>query len=536
MEQERQSTRQKLVRLAGGRQMAWILALALVARVGVNVANVGPNPSRMFKPDSLEYERYARNLTTHHVYTLDSEAPYTSDSFRPPLYVFLLVSVYGLVGHIPQLIVLLQALLGVATTYLIYDLGRLGISSKVGRWAACTFAVAPAPVLYSGFILSETLFTFLMVWSVRSFVAYLTAAGSHPSGEPTELGGLPRMGASGLLLGLATLTRAISQFYIALPICLLLAFRGRGQWRAVAALVGGFAVVVLPWVARNHAVVGSAHISAAGQYNLFYCHAASVHRYLRGGDLESARASLAARVEERLGGETSPRAIARAQVRVALHEIAAHPIAVARLGLLWVGRMLLDAGNGLLYFAEFYEDGAPAGASLWTMVWGELRLTLASLAAVWSGHGAMVGLAIAGFCAGYVVVLVASYGLAALGCAGLIRGQRRLVGVLLMLTVVYLAALPGPLGELRFRVPFVPYLALLMGVGVEGALAWLRSPATAPLQPNRTTSPDSRLSMAAAVMRADQRPSRAAASWGCWPLSTHWAKWSMARSHPLSTM
>jgi len=464
-----------LARRVGGRSVLRILALALVVRVVVNVANVGANPDRMFKPDSLEYERYARNLLTHHVYTLDREAPHEADSFRPPLYVFLLAAVYGLVGHVPQLIVLLQTLLAVATTYLVYDLGRLALTPKLGRWAACVFAVAPAPVLYSGFILSETLFTFLMVWSARSLAAYLWGGGGD-LGDSASVAGYPRagdlaqVGVSGALLGLATLTRAISQFYIALPIALVLWLRGRGAWRAAAVLAGGFAMVVLPWVARNHAAVGAVHISAAGQYNLFYCHAASVHRYVRGGDLESARASLASEVRERLGGEASARAVARAQVRVALGEIAAHPLVVARLGVLWVGRLLFDVGNGLLYFAEFYEDGAPAEASLWSLLWGELRLTLASLAAVWRGHGLLVSLVIAGFCAGYVVVLAGSYKLAVLGCVDLVRGEGRGAAVLLAATVVYLAVLPGPLGELRFRVPFVPYLALLVAAGVEGVL------------------------------------------------------------------
>lgn len=455
----RGSTREAVIRLLGGRQVAWILALALVSRLGVNVANVGLNPDRMFKPDSLEYERYARNLIAHRVYTLDAEPPYTPDSFRPPLYIVLLAALYGLVGHIPQLVVLLQTLLGVATTYLIYDLGRLALSPKLGRWAACIFAVAPAPVLYSGFILSETLFTFLMVWSVRSLVGYLVGADRR------------QLAASGVLLGLATLTRVISQFYIVLPIALLLWLRGRRAWGAVVVLVGGFAVVVLPWVARNQAVVGSAHISAAGQYNLFYCHAATVRRYLRGGDLEGARASLSRQVDERLGGETSPGAIARAQGRVALGEIATHPFAVARLSVLWVGRMLFDVGNGLLYFAEYYEDGAPADASLLTMIEGELRLTFAALAAVWNGHGLLVSLVIIGFCGGYAAILAGAYGLAALGCAHLVRGEGRAVGVLLGLTVIYLAVLPGPLGELRFRVPFVPYLAVLMAVGGEWVVA-----------------------------------------------------------------
>ena len=56
------------------------------------------------------------------------------------------------------------------------------------------------------------------------------------------------------------------------------------------------------------------------------------------------------------------------------------------------------------------------------------------------------------------------------------------------------------------------------------------------LHQNRTTSPLSRLSMAAAVIRVDHSPSAAPASSGCRPLRMHSAKWSIAASQPLSTM
>ena len=260
-----------LVRSFGGRRVAWVLALALVVRVAINLANVAPNPGRMFKPDSLEYERYAQNLVEHHTYSMAASLPHAPDSFRPPLYAFLLAFTYWLFGHVPQGMVLLQTVLGVATTYLVYDLGRLTMSPRLGLWSAAVFAVAPAPVLYSGFILSETLFSFLLAWSVRALVGFLSK------------GDVRQAGASGVLLGLATLTRAIAQFYVVIPIAWLLLFARGGRWRGVSALVGGFAIALLPWMVRNYATVGSAHISTAGQYNLFYCHAASVHRYLHGG-------------------------------------------------------------------------------------------------------------------------------------------------------------------------------------------------------------------------------------------------------------
>lgn len=166
-------------------------------------------------------------------------------------------------------------------------------------------------------------------------------------------------------------------------------------------------------------------------------------------------------MEERLAGETSEKAVGRVQVRVALGEIAGHPVAFAELSVLWLGRMLLDVGNGLLYFSEFYEASALTRASWLDLAGGEIQTTLDALEAVWHSHARWVGVVIVGFCGVYLVALVALYALAGIGAWRWIVGDGKMVGLLLVLTVLYLAVLPGPLGELRFRVPFMPYLVLL---------------------------------------------------------------------------
>lgn len=474
----RESLWARVIQRLGGRQIAWILGMALVFRVVLNLANVGVEPSRMFKPDSHQYERYAHNLLAHGSYSLAEAAPYTPDSFRPPLYAFLLALIYGVFGQAPHLIVLLQILLGVVTTWLVYDLGCRALTPCLARSAAVLFAVAPASVLYTGFILSETLFTLLLLCSVRSLVGFL---GNHD---------LRLAGVSGLFLGLATLTRAIAQFYVVIPLLVILLCGGRNRWRGQAVLVAGLALVLVPWMARNHVATGSKSISSAGQYNLFYFHAASVERYLHGGSLDEARAILTDRIDTRQ--MTDERDLASAQVGVALRTIVTQPVTFARLSVLWLGRLLFDVGNGLLYFAVPYEWSAGARESLWQLARGEMGVTWDALCDVWQTHTAWVGVVIFALCATYLAALCGAYGLAMIGAWRWLAGNGRLVGLLVVLTVVYLAVLPGPLGELRFRVPFMPFLALLTVAGAQDLLTRIRtsrasswvSPATAGFSPN----------------------------------------------------
>ena len=134
-----------------------------------------------------------------------------------------------------------QAWIGTATIVLAFWIGaQLG-----GRWAgvaaAVLFALDPAVVGLVGVLLAETNYLFLLF----AFLGTLIAATRRCSATLA--------GASGLLLGLTSLTKPFPVLLVALvPAWWIGRRRDRRSVAMAVALAAAFSLPVLPWVARNY--------------------------------------------------------------------------------------------------------------------------------------------------------------------------------------------------------------------------------------------------------------------------------------------
>jgi 4-amino-4-deoxy-L-arabinose transferase-like glycosyltransferase len=141
-----------------------------------------------------------------------------------------------------QAIRVLQILLTLATGVLVYILGARVYDPIVGAWAAAATWLYPSLIYANFLILTETLFTFLLV----AFVLLAVLLVQTPRASTAF--------ACGITLGLAALTRSIL-WPLPLLLCPLLAVLIRGPLtRRVllpALVFAGYAVVVAPWAARN---------------------------------------------------------------------------------------------------------------------------------------------------------------------------------------------------------------------------------------------------------------------------------------------
>ncbi len=144
--------------------------------------------------------------------------------FLPPLYPIFL-SLFAIFSNMAVAAQVGQLVLGVASIGLVYELGRLVHSVRVGLLAAAVSAVWFSSVITAWFY-QETLYVPLLL---LAFVLYLRAE-SHRA-----------FGLAGAVFGLAALTRSMPLYF--LPF--LIAFRVR----RAPALVLGFAAVVLPYSA-----------------------------------------------------------------------------------------------------------------------------------------------------------------------------------------------------------------------------------------------------------------------------------------------
>lgn len=160
------------------------------------------------------------------------------------------------------LVRLLQALLGAATCYFAYRLAWLaGKDERAGVLVAGVLAVSPAFVIEPAQILTETLYLFLLSGSLWLFTVMITRSGATPS-SPIPLRYAVLLG---IVLGLATLTRAVLLAFPLLLIAYMLLVLGwRRGLRGALALLLVYALTVSMWTIYNRAKWNQWVIGAQG--------------------------------------------------------------------------------------------------------------------------------------------------------------------------------------------------------------------------------------------------------------------------------
>ena len=199
--------------------------------------------------DEQHYGQIARSLASGHGFAW---GPGELTSIRPPLYPGLLAVIWTLLGtESLQAVRFVQIVLSVATMWLVYVLGARVYGVQVGKIAAAAFWLYPSLVFFNFLILTETLFTFLLVSFVLLAVMLVEA---RPERTPYGLAV-----ACGATLGLAALARSV-MWPLPLVLCPLLALLLSGplvRRLAIPALVlVGFVAVVGPWAVRNTRLQG----------------------------------------------------------------------------------------------------------------------------------------------------------------------------------------------------------------------------------------------------------------------------------------
>jgi len=186
-------------------------------------------------------------------------------TYRTPGYPIFLAAVYSVFGNRPWAAILLQALIGTLTVFLVYIWARQWFDSRTGLLAASIYALEPHVLVYGTCLLTETLFVFLV----------LSAACLWYSGLKNGKAG--RVAAAALLLGYAALVRPIA---ILLPAVLVFAsifFKGASRGFKVRSALLLCVVFMLPlssWMFKNYSQYGHFSLTHINGFNLLYVSAA----------------------------------------------------------------------------------------------------------------------------------------------------------------------------------------------------------------------------------------------------------------------
>jgi 4-amino-4-deoxy-L-arabinose transferase-like glycosyltransferase len=232
--------------------LLFIVLVALLLRLAV--ISIGHTyritPRRDHFQFGWEMGRIARSIATGQGFSSPTDLPTGPSAWAPPLYPYILAGIFKLLGVYSNAaawaILAFNSIFGALTCITIYRIAEIIYGVEVARAAAWTWAVFPYAIYWPVRVVWETsLSAFLL-----SLVLLLTLRMQH---EPTR----PRAWIIfGLLWGIITLTN--TALLAMLPFCLIwllywLPNRSRQLVGMLLCLLTA-AVIVSPWLARNHVV------------------------------------------------------------------------------------------------------------------------------------------------------------------------------------------------------------------------------------------------------------------------------------------
>ncbi len=226
-------------------------ALRLVAALGVEYLARRRGSICLFG-DTPIYWQYGRAIAEGADYVVHQwDVPHFA--LRTPGYPLWLAVNMTLFGESALAVRIAQALLGVCMVWWVYRLGRVvGCKEASARWSAALVAIDPFQVGLCALILSESLFTPILVFFMLRLVIALRTLGK-PQVTIGEHGEFVALGALQAFLGLVR-----PSWLAFLPVCVaFLATRStkrhgvRKSVLVVSAAMFGWGLVTTPWAARN---------------------------------------------------------------------------------------------------------------------------------------------------------------------------------------------------------------------------------------------------------------------------------------------
>lgn len=219
-----------------------IIFLIFIASFIVRLCFVFYLDKKFYFDDEYEYWKMVNNFLSGKGLMVAE----TLKAYRPPLYPLFLAMLVKMHAGIPG-IRIVQSFISAVTCILIYIVGKKIYNEKVAIMSACISAIYPFFIFYTGFLLTETLFIFLVVLSILT-VINLEKSETFPS-----YGLL-----TGAVIGFAGLCRPTMELFF--PFCLIFILLSRDllykKIRKVLFACAGFIIVLSPWITRNYIAIG----------------------------------------------------------------------------------------------------------------------------------------------------------------------------------------------------------------------------------------------------------------------------------------
>lgn len=487
------------------RRLRAAVALAVLVHLVV-LGYLAVYPRGIFaKGDAVDYHVLGQNLLQHRAFgfftkergvlpesdqgilKLPPSAPgeeprFSPDPYRTPGYPLFLALIYGLGGG-PYAAIVVQSLLSLVTLWLTVLLAtRLLQQPEVGWRVALLAAVEPLTLIHSHQLMSDALFTLLLLAAIFLYLQVLLA----PDLPRPLVGAL----LAGLFLGGAILTRPVGIYFPVVLVLWLLAFRwgldqspargslptgvatpttgpqtGRAvlRWGPLAVLAAVTLLTVTPWVVRNYMIFQRLFISTSADHNLLVTIGAQIEttrRAPQGGlsywqvrhEMEQEATAQMAREGLEVNNEAARAAYFR---QWSLRLIKAHPFLALRFYLKGVVVQFFSDTPSFFELLGFTREQRSG--------WGALvQQGLLPALAQYFGPNWPFWVAAA---VPLIVYDLAVYLLALWGIVALWRARSWFLLLVLVSTIGYFLAISAISGLPRYRLPVMPYFIILAAFG-----------------------------------------------------------------------
>jgi len=432
-----------------------ILGLALLLRslVPTLAYLYTGNVATFYAPDTESYVMPARELIANHRYF----AYGVPEIIRTPGYPLLLIPGL-LLNHLVLTTVMVQIVASCFTVYMVYRTAQLLFDCEtIAITAATLYSIEPLSIVYTGVIITETLFTALVMLWLYFLLRYL----NRPTPGDLLL--------SALFLTASVYVRPISYFLpevIGLGLLAWIALSSQEGKRRLVGHVTAFLVVSLAltavWQVRNGAETGFFGFSAIAPIEMYFNKGVSVlaaEHHVPFYEMQRRLGYLNSDVYLADHPEQKTWALAK-RLRYMNREgekiVLSAPLTYALIHCEGVGRMMFDPGatDFLKFFGLYPKAGGLLGKLVDVGLVGTVRLILAEQPLLfWSS------------------IVLGPLQLLFLLPASMVFLSGRLIlrpqTIAALLTITYYVGIAGgPSAVCRYRHPAMPIIAVLSGYGL----------------------------------------------------------------------
>jgi 4-amino-4-deoxy-L-arabinose transferase-like glycosyltransferase len=392
--------------------------------------------------DSTSYANLAQSLLSGHF----AEPGQAYEYFHTPGYPAFVAAIYA-VTHSYFAVTFIQILLVFATALLTYVLGTRILSPKVGMWASILFLLNPLTPVHAMYIVTDTLYTFLLILGFTLIVTKFTT-------KP-----LVTTLAVAALFAVAVYVRAVG--FIAFPIFILPLLALQYPWKKkigyAALMLGIIALALVPWMYRNYTHSGVFSFTSLVAFNMsFY---SIPHFWSETQHIPLDQAIL--KVEKESG---VPRGLNAQGYPMNWYDLASSPKLEAFVKNAVLREPFKYIAWHLYYSTAFFVAPAIAPQHLTKnikglLLKGQVKEAASALLEPWWYAAERASLVL-----GFMLLVL-----------GIWRLRRNLLVWAFVLVILYVAALGGPSTAARYRLPVEPLLAVLMVAGLESLILWKKS-------------------------------------------------------------